>query len=145
MSLEESTPVGDKLLQRLRHFRPDYFPLHQQRFQDLVEQGQHPKALFIGCSDSRLVPCLLTGAGPGSCSLCAMWAPGAALRSFTGLARQHGCHRICRCSLAPRCMCSTLDVRIVCLRLRRVTAAPGLTLHPQPVSKSYTITKETHT
>lgn len=55
----------DDLLLRLRRFRSDYFPLHQQRFQDLVTQGQHPKTLFIGCSDSRLVPYLLTGAGPG--------------------------------------------------------------------------------
>lgn len=55
----------DKLLLRLRDFHSDYFPLHQQRFQDLVAQGQHPKTLFIGCSDSRLVPYLLTGAGPG--------------------------------------------------------------------------------
>jgi carbonic anhydrase len=57
--------VPDELLLRLRRFRSDYFPLHQQRFQDLVAQGQHPKTLFIGCSDSRLVPYLLTGAGPG--------------------------------------------------------------------------------
>lgn len=55
----------DELLLRLRHFQSDYFPLHQQRFQDLVADGQHPKTLFIGCSDSRLVPYLLTGAGPG--------------------------------------------------------------------------------
>lgn len=55
----------DELLSRLRQFHSDYFPLHQQRFQDLVSQGQHPKTLFIGCSDSRLVPYLLTGAGPG--------------------------------------------------------------------------------
>ncbi len=55
----------DELLLRLRGFKSDYFPLHQQRFQDLVHQGQHPKTLFIGCSDSRLVPYLLTGAGPG--------------------------------------------------------------------------------
>jgi carbonic anhydrase len=55
----------DELLTRLRRFHSDYFPLHQQRFQDLVAQGQHPKTLFIGCSDSRLVPYLLTGAGPG--------------------------------------------------------------------------------
>lgn len=56
---------GDDLLLRLRRFHSDYFPRHQQRFQDLVAQGQHPKTLFIGCSDSRLVPYLLTGAGPG--------------------------------------------------------------------------------
>ena len=55
----------DDLLLRLRRFKSDYFPLHQQRFQDLVSQGQHPKTLFIGCSDSRLVPYLLTGTGPG--------------------------------------------------------------------------------
>ena len=56
---------SDELLSRLRRFHSDYFPRHQQRFQDLVAQGQHPKTLFIGCSDSRLVPYLLTGAGPG--------------------------------------------------------------------------------
>lgn len=58
-------PAGDELLHRLQRFHSDYFPLHQQRFQDLVTDGQHPKTLFIGCSDSRLVPYLLTGAGPG--------------------------------------------------------------------------------
>lgn len=60
-----SEAAADDLLLRLRNFHSDYFPLHQQRFQDLVAQGQHPKTLFIGCSDSRLVPYLLTGAGPG--------------------------------------------------------------------------------
>lgn len=59
----ESAP--DELLQRLRRFHSDYFPRYQQHFAALVEQGQHPKTLFIGCSDSRLVPHLLTGAGPG--------------------------------------------------------------------------------
>jgi carbonic anhydrase len=55
----------DDLLLRLRDFHADYFPRHQQRFQDLVSEGQHPTTLFIGCSDSRLVPYLLTGAAPG--------------------------------------------------------------------------------
>ncbi len=58
-------PDNDSLLLRLRDFHSDYFPLHQQRFQDLVAHGQHPKTLFIGCSDSRLVPYLLTGTAPG--------------------------------------------------------------------------------
>jgi carbonic anhydrase len=63
--MNENLAPTDELLLRLRRFHSDYFPLHQQRFQDLVAQGQHPKTLFIGCSDSRVVPYLLTGAGPG--------------------------------------------------------------------------------
>lgn len=63
--MTDSTDAPDELLLRLRNFHSDYFPRHQQRFQDLVTKGQHPKTLFIGCSDSRLVPYLLTGAGPG--------------------------------------------------------------------------------
>lgn len=63
--MTEDVASADELLLRLRRFHSDYFPLHQQRFQDLVAQGQHPKTLFIGCSDSRVVPYLLTGAGPG--------------------------------------------------------------------------------
>ncbi len=55
----------DELLQRLRRFHGDYFPGAQDQFKTLVEEGQHPSILFIGCSDSRLVPYLLTGTGPG--------------------------------------------------------------------------------
>jgi carbonic anhydrase len=57
--------MEDLLLTRLRRFHTDTFPEHRLRFQDLVEHGQHPSTLFIGCSDSRLVPYLLTGAAPG--------------------------------------------------------------------------------
>lgn len=62
-NLREAMP--DALLQRLRQFHDEYFPGVQDQFQNLVEDGQHPSTLFIGCSDSRLVPYLLTGAGPG--------------------------------------------------------------------------------
>lgn len=55
----------DELLQRLRRFHDDYFPGVKDQFKTLVEDGQHPSILFIGCSDSRLVPYLLTGTGPG--------------------------------------------------------------------------------
>ncbi len=57
--------MDDELLKRLRRFQTDYFPQYQSRFKDLVEQGQHPTILFVGCSDSRLVPYMLTGTGPG--------------------------------------------------------------------------------
>jgi carbonic anhydrase len=57
--------VPDELLERLQRFHTDAFPLHRSHFRLLVDDGQHPTTLFIGCSDSRLVPYLLTGAGPG--------------------------------------------------------------------------------
>lgn len=57
--------MPDELLERLRQFREDAFPRYRLQFQALVDGGQHPTTLFIGCSDSRLVPYLLTGTGPG--------------------------------------------------------------------------------
>lgn len=57
--------MSDELLQRLRRFHEHTFPGVRHQFQNLVESGQHPSILFIGCSDSRLVPYLLTGTGPG--------------------------------------------------------------------------------
>jgi carbonic anhydrase len=57
--------MHDDLLQRLRRFHEHTFPGVQDSFEQLVRDGQHPTILFIGCSDSRLVPYLLTGTGPG--------------------------------------------------------------------------------
>ena len=57
--------MPDELLQRLRRFHDDTFPGVRDRFETLVKDGQRPSILFIGCSDSRLVPYLLTGTGPG--------------------------------------------------------------------------------
>lgn len=57
--------MDDELLKRIRRFQTDFFPQYQDRFKHLVEQGQHPTILFVGCSDSRLVPYMLTGTGPG--------------------------------------------------------------------------------
>jgi carbonic anhydrase len=57
--------MPDELLQRLRRFHDHTFPGVEEQFRDLVREGQHPTILFIGCSDSRLVPYLLTGTGPG--------------------------------------------------------------------------------
>jgi carbonic anhydrase len=57
--------MPDEFLERLRRFHTDAFPQYRSQFRTLVDDGQHPTTLFIGCSDSRLVPYLLTGTGPG--------------------------------------------------------------------------------
>jgi len=46
-------------------FQKIKFNQSRDRFKKLVEEGQSPKALFIGCSDSRVMPALITGSKPG--------------------------------------------------------------------------------
>jgi carbonic anhydrase len=46
-------------------FKTIHFKKHEEDFLELVEKGQNPKALFIGCSDSRVLPNLITSTGPG--------------------------------------------------------------------------------
>jgi carbonic anhydrase len=41
------------------------FKQSKERFKRLVNEGQNPKALFIGCSDSRVMPAMITGSKPG--------------------------------------------------------------------------------
>ena len=43
-----------------KRFRQQYFDPHEQRFAPL-QQGQRPKVLLVGCSDSRVDPAMLTG------------------------------------------------------------------------------------
>jgi len=46
-------------------FKKVKFNRSKERFKKLVAEGQSPKALFIGCSDSRVMPAMITGSKPG--------------------------------------------------------------------------------
>lgn len=57
--------MPDHIISRLRRFHTRHFPRLRKQFEDLVARGQHPTVLFIGCSDSRVVPYLIMDSGPG--------------------------------------------------------------------------------
>ena len=46
-------------------FKNKKFKKFQNKFIDLVRDGQSPKVLFIACSDSRVDPTLITNSKPG--------------------------------------------------------------------------------
>jgi carbonic anhydrase len=54
----------NKILSGYQQFREKFESEHEV-FERLAEEGQHPKVLWIGCADSRVVPELITGADPG--------------------------------------------------------------------------------
>lgn len=54
-----------KLIKGNQKFKDAHFPKLEGQFEDLVENGQKPKVLFIGCSDSRVVPDLIVDSKPG--------------------------------------------------------------------------------
>ncbi len=53
-----------KIMSGLKHFQQDVFP-HQKALFETLSGGQHPRALFVTCGDSRLVPTLFTQTDPG--------------------------------------------------------------------------------
>ncbi len=58
-----------KLVDGFLHFKRDVFPHARAQFEAL-KAGQDPRALFITCSDSRIVPNLITSTEPGELFLC---------------------------------------------------------------------------
>jgi len=46
-------------------FRSEYFSSEAAFLQQLAIKGQRPSALYVGCSDSRVIPELLTSSAPG--------------------------------------------------------------------------------
>jgi carbonic anhydrase len=54
-----------KLIQGIHDFQSNIFGRNQDLFVRLAKDGQEPAALFITCSDSRIVPNLITQTEPG--------------------------------------------------------------------------------
>ncbi len=54
-----------RLLVGFRQFREKFYQGEKSAYEKLSNQGQAPKTLVIGCSDSRVDPAILSSAGPG--------------------------------------------------------------------------------
>jgi carbonic anhydrase len=54
-----------KLVKGIHSFQRGFFANHRELFEQLATTGQQPETLFITCSDSRVVPTLITNAAPG--------------------------------------------------------------------------------
>ncbi len=57
--------MADPILERSHALRTEFSENDQDLLDMLPRQGQSPDVMFIGCSDSRVVPELLTGARAG--------------------------------------------------------------------------------
>ena len=51
----------DKIVEGVRRFRRDVYPQLKPQYEQLIKSGQKPRALIIGCSDSRVAFETLTG------------------------------------------------------------------------------------
>lgn len=70
----QAVPVADSADAALRqivdgflHFHHEVFPQQEELFKKLAT-AQSPKAMFITCADSRIVPELITQSSPAICS-----------------------------------------------------------------------------
>ncbi len=57
--------MTDKLIEGYRRFRAETWPTERARYEKLALAGQRPGTLVVACSDSRVDPATVFGAGPG--------------------------------------------------------------------------------
>jgi carbonic anhydrase len=57
--------AADDLLRQTHSLRADYIKKEGERLARWAREDQKPKVMFVGCSDSRVIPEQLIGAGPG--------------------------------------------------------------------------------
>jgi carbonic anhydrase len=55
----------DRLIEGYRRFRSEIWPTERARYEALSKKGQRPETLVVACSDSRVDPQTVFGAGPG--------------------------------------------------------------------------------
>ena len=60
-----AAPLPDELLDGFRRFRSTRYRQERERYLQLVERGQHPRTMLVGCSDSRSGPETVFDALPG--------------------------------------------------------------------------------
>jgi carbonic anhydrase len=58
-------PEFAELLKGYRRFREGTYPRQRERFEQTIAEGQHPKLMIIGCSDSRVDPAQIFDVDPG--------------------------------------------------------------------------------
>jgi len=57
--------IIDKLIKGNKKFKDTTFPKLGDKYEQLIKHGQNPQILFIGCSDSRVIPDLIVDSKPG--------------------------------------------------------------------------------
>lgn len=65
MPLNQNIQRLKKFAEGNETFQKTYFKKHEEHLLNLVKEGQNPRTLFIGCSDSRVIPDLIVQSSPG--------------------------------------------------------------------------------
>ncbi len=56
----------NRIIDGVRYFQANTFPPRREEYESLAQKQQTPEALFITCSDSRVVPADITGSKAGA-------------------------------------------------------------------------------